>query len=132
VTQVVNGASGALEFTGFFAPIDMPSGGAVVWNSARAGQAIPLKWQVMRGGQPVADPSTFVRVLSNQVRCDAASENTSAIEESAAGGSGLQYFGDGQWQFNWATARGYANTCRVMFVKFSDGTTSPVAYFRFR
>jgi hypothetical protein len=48
------------------------------------------------------------------------------------GGSGLQYLGNGNWQYNWAVPKNYANTCRVMSVKFSDGSTSPAANFKFK
>lgn len=132
VTQTVNGSAGALEFSGFFAPIDMPSAGAPVWNSAKVGQAIPVKWQLTRSGAPVEDPTTFDRVYSNLVSCDGASATVDPIEEYAPGNSSLQYLGDGNWQFNWSTPKAYANTCRTMSVRFSDGTSSPVAYFRFK
>jgi len=37
-----------------------------------------------------------------------------AIEEAASGSSGLQYNGDGYWQFNWKTPKDDASTCRTI------------------
>ena len=56
----------------------------------------------------------------------------SFIEEVATGASGLQYMGDGYWQFNWKTPAQYANTCRTMAVQFNGGGVSPIARFAFR
>jgi hypothetical protein len=55
-----------------------------------------------------------------------------AIEEPAVGASGLQYKDGGNWQFNWETLKSYKNSCRAVVVKFSDGTTSPPAMFKFK
>ena len=35
-----------------------------VWNKANAGRAIPVKWRLTSGTLPVADPSSFLAVLS--------------------------------------------------------------------
>ena len=42
-------------------------------------------------------------------------------EEVAAGGSGLQNLGDGFYQYNWKTPRGYAGTCRTVQADLGDG-----------
>ncbi len=39
-----------------------------------------------------------------------------------AGNSGLQYLGDGNWQYNWATSKTYAGLCRTMSLNLKDGT----------
>jgi hypothetical protein len=54
------------------------------------------------------------------------------VEEIAAGASGLQYVGDGYWQYNWKTPKNYADTCRVMVVEFNSGALSPAAKFKFK
>lgn len=54
------------------------------------------------------------------------------MEEEAAGSSGLQYIGDGYWQFNWKTPKDYAGTCRAMYVVFDSEQTSPVVKFQFK
>jgi len=55
-----------------------------------------------------------------------------AIEEYAPGNSTLTYKNDGNFQFDWKTPSSYGNTCRVMYVAFSDGNKSPLAYFKFK
>ena len=54
------------------------------------------------------------------------------VEEYASGDGLLTNRGDGQWQYDWKTPKSYGGTCRVMFVRFSDGSMSPGANFKFR
>jgi TolB protein len=117
------------RFAGFFEPIDNG-----MLNTATAGQAIPVKWQLTdASGLPVADPMRFVALKSQAVPCAEFGGNpTDAIEEYAAGSSGLQYLGDGNWQTNWKTPKAYASSCRRLFVQFSDDYASPTAMFLFR
>ena len=128
---VITAAPAGYEFSGFFAPIDM-SGAQTVWNTAKAGQAIPSKWRLLSGGVPVSDPTSFAGLFSSQVNCSSGSTIETPIEEYAVGSSALQYKGDGNWQFNWNTPASYKNTCRVMNIKLQDGTYSPVASFKFK
>jgi hypothetical protein len=129
---VITAPSAGYQFSGFFAPIDMPQNGVVVWNTAKAGQAIPAKWQLTVDGVPVSDPASFAGLFSYQVNCTTGGAIEDAIEEYATGGSSLQYKGDGNWQFNWNTPSSYKNTCRVMNIKLKDGTYSAAANFKFR
>jgi hypothetical protein len=108
-------------FQGFFSPVDnLPT-----VNSAKAGQAIPVKWRLTdAAGNPVSDPSSFVSLTSVNLNCDTLAGGTeSSIEETSAGSSGLQYLGDGNWQYNWKTPKSYANSCRTMQLNLKDGTT---------
>jgi hypothetical protein len=115
-------------FAGFFAPVDNPS----MVNTANAGQAIPVKWELTLNGVPVSDPSSFLNLTSYSVTCGTFVGNpTDIIEEYAAGSSGLQYLGSGNWQFNWKTPKNYANTCRVMVLTLSDNSTH-IADFKFK
>ena len=119
-------------FEGFFSPIDM-STSTTVWNQANAGQAIPAKWRLTLGGLPVASGASFVGLFSYEVNCSSgAGDIVDAIEEYAPGASGLIYDGDGRFHFNWKTPKTYANKCRAMYVSFSDGSSSPVASFKFK
>ena len=43
--------------------------------------------------------------------------------EDYAGESGLQYLGDGNWQFNWKTLKDYAGQCRTLTLELSDDST---------
>ncbi len=115
-------------FQGFYVPIYMDMD-----NAANAGQAIPVKWRLTAaGGEPVADPASFAGIYSQQVNCaDPAVALSGAVKELAPGASGLQYQGDGRWQYNWKTAKAYTGTCRVMRVVFHSGQTSPAVLFRF-
>jgi uncharacterized repeat protein (TIGR03803 family) len=120
-------------FGGFFAPIDMAGGPTVVWNTANAGRTIPAKWHLSLNGVPVTASSSFAGIYSYAVSCATGTGTVEqAIEEYAAGNSGLIDNGNGDWQYNWKTPKSYAGTCRVMFVRFSDGTSSPGASFKFR
>jgi hypothetical protein len=102
-------------FTGFFQPIDNNG----VLNQAKAGQGIPLKWYLTDAdGVPINDPASFVNVTSVASNCSAP-DGTDVIEEYA-GTSGLQYLGDGYWQFNWKTPKSYAGRCRIMRLNLLD------------
>ena len=98
-------------FAGFFAPVDnLP-----IVNSAKAAQAIPVKWRLSDfAGAGVSDPGSFLGLTSYVVACgDWTGLASDAVPEVAAGSSGLQYLGDGNWQFNWKTPKDYANQCRI-------------------
>jgi hypothetical protein len=122
-------AAVCVDFAGFFEPIDNE-----IVNVAKAGQAIPVKWRLTDfTGMPISDPASFVGLYSYSVMCsDFSGIPTDAIEQYAAGASGLQYMGDGYWQFNWKTPKGYAGKCIDMYIQFEDGTTSPIANFKFK
>jgi hypothetical protein len=131
LTQTVNVVG--FGFEGFFAPIDVPAPNFMIWNSAKAGQTIPAKWRLTLAGVPVSSLSSFAGLYSYQVSCTSGTGDVEyAIEEYATGGSVLTYDGDGQFHYNWATPLSYRNTCRAMYVKFSDGSVSKVASFRFK
>jgi hypothetical protein len=82
-------------------------------------------------GVPIEDPASFVGLYSYAVPCDGG-EPSLAVQEEAAGNSGLQYMGDGYWQFNWKTPKDYANSCRMMYVKFNSTAESPAIKFKFK
>jgi hypothetical protein len=114
------------SFDGFSQPIDMTT-----TNVARAGQTIPAKWTLSDGCGAIEDPASFGNLYSYPVTCGELTPVVDIIEQYA-GSSGLQYFGDGLWQFNWKTPRTYAGTCRVMHVGFDDGRYSDSVAFAFR
>ena len=126
VSIVVNKA---FSFSGFEPPID----NIPLVNDAKAGSTIPVKWRITdQCGTPIADPASFKSLISYSIACiTLAGDPTSELEEYSAGGSGLQYFGDGNWQFNWKTPKNYAGQCRKMVLTLSDGTTY-TANFKFK
>jgi hypothetical protein len=130
VVQSVNVVGFAFE--GFFSPIDMPTAGSNVRNKANAGQAIPVKWRLTLASVPVTSGASFAGLYSYEVSCTTgAGDVEDAIEEYAPGASGLTYDGDGRFHFNWKTPTTYKGKCRSLYVAFSDGSMSPVAYFKF-
>ena len=116
-------------FSGFDKPVDNQP----IVNNAKAGSSIPVKWQITDlDGTPISDPASFMSLTSYAVSCGAlTADPIDEIEEYSAGASGLQYFGDGYWQFNWKTPKGYAGHCRIMVLKLGDGSEH-TAYFKFK
>lgn len=117
------------DFTGFFPPIDN-----TFVNIVKAGQAIPAKWRLTDAlGNPISSFDSFAGLFSYPISCtEFSGDPTDNMEEVASGNSGLQYLGDGYWQFNWKTSKNYADTCRAMYVQFDSGAMSPVVKFQFR
>ena len=115
------------NFTGFSQPIDnLP-----VVNKANAGQTIAVKWRITNGnGIGISDPASFVSITSGSTSCSP-SDPIDAIE-TYSGNSGLQYLGNGNWQFNWKTPKSYAGQCRVMRLNLADGKTTRIAEFLFK
>lgn len=117
------------RFDGFFSPVD---NSAV--NLAKAGQSVPAKWRLTdANGTGIDNPASFVALYSYPVDCATMGGDVEdSVEQVAAGSSGLQYDGDGYWQFNWKTPKGFAGTCQAMYVGFDSGAHSPVATFKFK
>jgi hypothetical protein len=103
-------------FAGFFDPVVNP----LDFNIANAGQAIPLKWRLTdANGEPVLDLAS-VGVTSANLACDTGGYSD-PVEEYAKGASGLQNLGDGYYQFNWASPRNYARTCKTLILDLGEG-----------
>jgi Tol biopolymer transport system component len=116
----------AFQFSGFFAPVDNPP----VFNGAKAGTAIPVKFGL--GGDKGLDIFATGYPASRRIACDT-SVGLDLLEETVtAGSSGLSYdAATDTYTYVWKTAKSWANTCRELNVKLSDGS-SHVAYFQFR
>jgi hypothetical protein len=116
-------------FTGFMSPVDNQP--AV--NSAKAGSTLPVKWLITDlDGTPISDMGSFTSLTSYSVNCESMGDAPEEeVIEVYAGTSGLQYIGDGLWQFNWKTPKSYAGQCRVMVLKMADGGAHS-AHFRFQ
>ena len=91
-------------------------------NKANAGQAIPVKWRITdKNGLPISDPPSFINITSYRVDCASyEGDPTNYVEESTVGSSGLQYIGNGWWQFNWKTSKAYKGQCRTMKLTLDD------------
>jgi hypothetical protein len=110
------------DFEGFFQPVDMGN-----TNVAKAGQTIPLKFTVADANGPVTDLSS-VSASVQGVSCDLG-DTDDQIEEYAQGASGLQNLGGGAYQFNWATPKSYASSCKTLHLDV--GGSDHAADFRF-
>lgn len=104
-------------FSGFFSPVDnLP-----VFNVAKAGQAIPVKFS-LNGDQGL---SIFASGYpkSEQITCDS-TEPTDGIEETVpAGGSSLSYNpATDQYTYVWKTNKAWANSCRQLVIQLNDGS----------
>ena len=110
-------------FSGFFSPVD--AGGL---NVAQAGQAIPLKFRLTdAGGAPITTLTTAT-ISSVSLNCASSSAGSDAIEEPAAGASGLQHLGNGYYQINWKSPKTYAGTCRQLRLDLGEGSTASPVY----
>lgn len=98
-------------------------------NVAKAGRTIPLKWRVTDGnGLPVTDLSS-VSVTVSSLTCDLGS-TSDQVEGYASGTSGLQHLGDGYYQYNGRTPKGYATSSTTLALDLGDGVNHTAA-FRF-
>jgi hypothetical protein len=115
-------------FSGFSAPVDNPP----MINSANAGRSIPLKWRLTDAtGTPVTT-LTSVTVTVTSLACSAGA-TPDAIEEYVAGSSGLQNLGNGYYQFNWATPKSYAGSCKTLKLNLGEGAGQQrTALFQFK
>ena len=120
------------NFLGFRSPVDNPGTGATpVYNSAKAGQSIPVKFSlsgnqglnIISGGNPKV----------TQVTCP---NSTTAVvdpieEYTTTANNGLTYDATAdQYNYVWKTQSTYANKCFKFDMVLTDGT-SHVAYFKF-
>lgn len=117
VPQVVITYTVPYGFSGFQRPVDnLPT-----VNSAKAGQTVPLRWRLTEpDGRPVTD-LTEVSLTTTDTAPPPAGTPVVAIEKYA-GNSGLQNLGNGNYQYDWKTPAGYANTVRALHLDLGDGT----------
>ena len=106
----------AFKFVGFSAPVDNNN----VLNSAKAGQAIPLKWQLLDANNVPVTNLAGVKVTVASLSCSLGT-TTDLLEEYAAGSSGLQNLGGGYYQFNWKSPTTYANSCKTLHLDLGEG-----------
>jgi hypothetical protein len=103
-------------FTGFFSPVDMNG----VYNKAKAGSAIPVKFSLSgyQGMSILAGNPTFAVGT-----CTAGT--TDSIEETVtAGSSSLSYdAARDQYVYVWKTQKTWAGKCGTLTVTINDGTS---------
>ncbi len=105
-------------FTGFFQPVD---GGDVV-NAARAGAAIPVKFSL--GSNLGLDIFATGYPRAQAMNCDTRAPIDVISETVNAGNSSLTYDGTtGRYTYVWKTEKAWANSCRELQIKLTDGET---------
>lgn len=115
----------AYGFGGFLSPVDPEP----TLNTARAGRVVPLRWRLVdHVGAPVVDLSSASLAVAS-LSC-ALGSTPDAIEEFAAGASGLRNLGDGYYQLNWQTPSSYARSCKTLLLDLGDGAAR-TALFQF-
>jgi hypothetical protein len=118
----------AYRFTGFAQPID--NGG--VWNTAKAGSAIPVKFSL--GGAQGMDVINAGSPTATATACPGASAALDAVEETVtASQSGLTYDADaGQYIYVWKTNKAWAGKCYSFDLGLNDGSsrTFNVEFFK--
>ena len=117
------------QFEGFFRPVQMG-----VINNAKAGQTIPIKWQLNdAAGVLVTDRRSFEGLYSYPVDCKTwIGDLSQAVQEYSTNSKGLMLTEGGRWQYKWKTPKEYAGTCRIMFVQLAGGVQSPTLQLKFR
>lgn len=124
--------------SGFYQPVDMPNP-AIVWNTIKGGQTVPLKFEIFNATTGVeqtslsvfgSDPTKAFSVQS--VACGTGSAPSDAIEEviTSTGGTALRYdTSGGQYIQNWKTPT-TVGSCYAVWVKTVDGSKVGPAYFK--
>lgn len=120
-------AKSQIGFQGFYPPVKMQD------NFVKAGRTIPVKFTLQDPqGAPINMLTTFAGLYSYEVDCQSlAGEAATAVQETSPGNAAVRAQA-GQWVALWKTPKTYADSCRMMYVLFNDGSTSPEVLFRFR
>ena len=131
--------------SGFYQPVGVPnsvfvaapgtppaSSSSTIWNTAKGGSTIPLKFNVFAGTvekTSTSDISAFTAVKLSACSAGASMED---VEFVTTGSTTLRYdLTDGQFVQNWQTPRVNGETCYRATVTFADGS-SLSAFFRLR
>jgi hypothetical protein len=102
-------------FSGWTSPLD-----ADAVNVVKAGRSVPLKWRLVdAAGVPVSTVDG-AKVTTSVHACGTTTPEDPVEDVAAAGGSGLQNLGDGNYQYNWKTPTSYAGTCRTARLDLGD------------
>lgn len=117
--------------TGFFSPVDMEP----LVNAARAGRTVPLKFRLTDdNGDGINVPGLIFE--GEIVQTTHSAGPADEIDQYVAGASGLQYLGDGYYQWNLQTSNSWQNQTRRLTVRLSapgyELDTELTALFRFR
>ncbi len=114
------------DFDGFFQPVEnMPT-----LNLMAAGGSVPLKFSL--GGNQGLSVFAPEYPASSATACDSSEPGVVIEETVTAGNSSLTYDTvTGQYTYVWKTDRVWRGTCRILVVRFNEGTQY-LAKFRFK
>jgi hypothetical protein len=114
------------RWSGFFQPIDnLPT-----VNSAKAGQAIPVKFSL--GGNYGLNIFASGYPKVQQVACGSGAPTDEVEQTVTAGASGLTYDpASGQYTYTWKTDKKWAGSCRQLVIRLVDGSEH-IALFQFK
>jgi len=122
---VVTAPAPGWVFDGFYQPVDnLPT-----VNVVKAGSTVPLKFGL--GGDHGLDIFEPGYPASASRTCDGAASDV--LEETSTPGAATLTYDPttGRYHYNWKTQRTWAGTCRVLVLRFADGT-EVTAEFRFK
>jgi hypothetical protein len=130
VHYTVNSPSTTYNFTGFFQPVDNPGPGpSYVFNSVKAGAAVPVKFSL--GGDQGLDIFAAGFPTSGPASCTTAAITDPIEQTVTAGNSSLSYDpASDTYTYVWKTIKGWTG-CRVLTVQLDDGTQH-LAYFKLK
>ena len=113
-------------FAGFFSPIsNLP-----VFNTVKAGSAIPIKFSL--SGNKGLNIFGADSPASGVTGCNANDPAVDLTQIDTPGASGLTYdAGSDQYLYNWKTLKAWEGTCRQLVVTLNDGTQHR-ANFKFK
>jgi Tol biopolymer transport system component len=118
------------QWQGFLPPVDNPP----VFNAAKAGRTIPVKWQLKdANGAFVSSLSVVVYnpLRYRQIGDDGAPVDPLPTDATIAGAAGLRYDSAAkQFIFNWKTSSAFAGKCYELLLDLDDGTQK-AARFKF-
>jgi hypothetical protein len=124
--------------SGFYAPVGVPNSMFVaapgspaapsctgsIWNSAKGGSTVPLKFNVYAGTVEKTSNADIIGFTTSTVSCSGTPTYTDNVDFTTTGNTSLRYDGTaGQWIQNWKTPNVGQNTYYRVFVKFADAST---------
>jgi len=66
------------------------------------------------------------------IDCDDLSGTAGVVEEYDTGASELRNLGNGAYRFNWATSKGFADTCRRLRLDLGEQNPDGTPFYRTR
>jgi hypothetical protein len=113
------------DFSGFFQPVDNPP----TLNVVSAGRAVPIKFSL--NGDQGLNIFAAGYPISQRIECETSAPTDTIEQTLSAGTSGLAYDPvTDTYTYTWKTNRSWANTCRQLTIRLSDGTDH-TALFQF-